>query len=497
MPRSTARLRFAWSFALSFFVLGTVECNSTLINGVDPNGDGGTADGGDPSPPQIPGCTGSCVVNYSCPAAMGPTTISGIVNIPAGNLPINNAQVYIPVGPNMPGPPKPPVSCDSCITQPSPFSTTTDVNGRFVLQNVPSGQNIPLIVQVGKWRRTLIIPSIQDCTTTPLTTDETRLPRNQREGFIPKIALTTGALDAMECLLRKDKLGLDDSEFTNEAGTGRVNLYAGVTGSDRYASGTLFGTANPWWDSPANWQKYDIVMLSCEGYPSSHDMSKKTVAARQAMQTYLNLGGRVFASHWHGVWLQASVAQGGEPPLSVVGTFLNPGNYSPVNYGYSNDGVGDEGTINTGFAKGQALQTWLANNGALNVNQTLPIRGVRVSLMKNNTNVSAMAMNPNPAYGQNWIRLTKNNGTLDTNLFPAQPSQYYSFYTPLSQPPALQCGQMVWTDLHVAGGTGDSSGAGAALAFPQGCTSKGLSPQEKALIFLLFDLTSCIQPQSG
>lgn len=494
LPMSTFRLACMLSLSLCGYL--AAGCNSAMIGGTELNSDGGSDAGGDSTPPQIPGCTGSCVVNYSCPVAMGPTTITGTVNIPAGNLPINNAQVYIPVGATMPGPPKPPVSCDSCVSQPSPFSTTTDVNGRFVLKDVPSGQNIPLIVQVGKWRRTITIPSIADCTTTQLAANETRLPRNQSEGYIPKIALTTGALDAMECLLRSNKLGLDDSEFTVPSGSGRVNLYAGVTGSDRYANGTTFPAANPWWDSAANWQKYDIVMLSCEGYPSSHDLSKKSVAARQAMQTYLNLGGRVFASHWHGVWLQNSVQQGSEPPLSVVGTFLNPANYG-TNYGYSNDGTGDEGTINTAFPRGQALQTWLANNGALNTNQTIPIRGVRVSLMKNNTNVSPMAMNPNPAYGQSWIRLTKNNGTLDTNLFPAQPSQYFSFYTPLSQPPALQCGQMVWTDLHVAGGTGDASGAGATLAFPRGCTSSGLSAQEKALIFLLFDLTSCIQPQSG
>lgn len=494
LPMSTFRL--AWMLSLSLCGYLAAGCNSAMIGGTELNSDGGSDAGGDSTPPQIPGCTGSCVVNYSCPVAMGPTTITGTVNIPAGNLPINNAQVYIPVGATLPGPPKPPVSCDSCVSQPSPFSTTTDVNGRFVLKDVPSGQNIPLIVQVGKWRRTITIPSISDCTTTQLAATETRLPRNQSEGYIPKIALTTGALDAMECLLRSNKLGLDDSEFTVPSGNGRVNLYAGVTGSDRYANGTTFPPANPWWDTAANWQKYDIVMLSCEGYPSSHDLSKKSVAARQAMQTYLNLGGRVFASHWHGVWLQNSVQQGSEPPLSVLGTFLNPANYG-TNYGYSNDATSDEGTINTTFPRGQALQTWLANNGALNTNQTIPIRGVRVSLMKNNTNVSPMAMNPNPAYGQSWIRLTKNNGTLDTNLFPAQPSQYYSFYTPLSQPPALQCGQMVWTDLHVAGGTGDASGAGATLAFPKGCTSSGLSAQEKALIFLLFDLTSCIQPQSG
>ena len=131
---------------------------------------------------------------------------------------------------------------------------------------------------------------------------------------------------------------------------------------------------------------------------------------------------------------------------------------------------GDEGHDHR-LWQGQALQSWLANNGALNTNQTLPIRGVRVSLMKNNTNVGTMAMNPEPGLWQSWIRLTKNNGTLDTNLFPAQPSQYYSFTRRSVSRRRCWCGQMVWTDLHVAGGMAMPRARGGA-GLPRGCTSK-------------------------
>ena len=462
-------------------------CASTYIDpyngngngGGNGNGDGGTGDGGTGTV----GCVGrQCQINYKCPAG-SPTTLTGVVTIPAGNLPLYNANVYIPSGEIPPAPVSGP-SCDRCeqiVPLDVAAKTTTDVNGSFTLTNIPSGKDIPLVIRVGKWRRVITIPSVTDCTSTPIAATETRLPRNRSEGNIPKIALSTGNQDALECLLRSNKLGLDDSEFTTPAGGGSVNLYAGgqrfngTAGTDSYMptlnGGAPFPSSNPWWNDVNNWNKYDIVLLSCEG---DQNAGFKSPAAHAALETFVNNGGRVFASHWHNIWLS-----GATPPLSTVASFVD----SSAG-GYINDLTPITTDINQSFPKGKALAQWLQ----------LPSVGGSTQLGKlviNNSRVTLTGRDTTKT--QNWADYTDAGNLTPPLQNPA--SQYFSFNTPLTAPPQNQCGQMVFTDIHVSGGKSDVSNP--QKPFPSGCTSTGLTPQEKALIFLLFDLTNCLSTVIG
>lgn len=148
--------------------------------------------------------TGSCTV----PACAGGarTTVSGTVFDPAGKVPLYNITVYVPnkpVADFVDGP-----SCDPCDQQTGTSLLSgqpitigkSDVAGKFTLGaaggiggDVPAGDNIPLVIQVGKWRRQVTIPHVDACKDNPLTDmNMTRLPRTQAEGHIPKMALTTG-----------------------------------------------------------------------------------------------------------------------------------------------------------------------------------------------------------------------------------------------------------------------------------------------------------------
>lgn len=437
----------------------------------------------------VPGCTGNCQVRTNCSQDRGPTTLTGVVNIPAGNLPIYGAKVYIPLG-DLPPAPTSGVSCDRCDSiPPSVAYSETDFAGRFTLVNVPSGKNIPLIVRVGKWRRVVTLTQeISECTSTELDPGLTRLPRNQTEGNIPKIAISTGYGDALECILRKNKLGLDDTEFGNPNGTSRVNLFAGgldtrpsggldYRGTLNYSAslngGASFPASSPAWDSAPNfWNKYDAVLLSCEGNQLS---TQKSSNARAALLSYINAGGRVFASHWHNYFIKY-----GPAPLNTVASFVDAG-------GFALDTAPIAATVNQSQPKPKALANWLMLPGVGGSTQLgqLAIEHSRVSL-------TAQVKSPTLS----WVDFS--SSSIPPGL--ANPgSQYFSFNAPIDKPEKDQCGQMVFTDMHVSGAAptapGDHSGAN--LPFPTGCTTTSLTAQEKALIFMLFDLTNCVAPLVG
>ena len=431
--------------------------------GVGPIGTGGTVGGigtNDAGADAALPCTNLQCYQNNCKAGAckvgpcsngGTTSVSGTIYDPSGTLPLYNVIVYVPnagLAPISTG-----ATCEKCGTvSGDPIaSTLTDTKGNFKLDNVPVTSDIPLVIQVGKWRRQITIPSVASCADTPLTNkDQTRLPKSMAEGHLPRMALTTGGADALECLLRK--IGIADSEFTPEGGPGRVNFYTGTNGAPRYNGtmngGAMFTNATTLWNTAANLKAYDLVLLSCEG---TENPTNKTVAARQAMQEYANVGGRVFASHWHNYWLEF-----GPAPFPTVGTWNHQGD--PPNPFTAE--------IDQTFPKGKAMAEWLVNVGSAAPLGQLIIREGKHTLDATNA-----------AVAQRWVY---SNNPLST--------QYLSFNTPMGVPEEMQCGRVVFSDIHVS--SGDTSTR--TTQYPDGCTTSGLTDQEKALVFMLFDLSSCV-----
>ena len=333
---------FSGAAALGMWACGGDDSNSVFDggNGSDTgNGNDATvSDGGgdgcvgpfcsfEGSIPDSGVCSNLCLKQMTCPnAADGAavtTTISGTVYDPADQVPLYNVAVYVPnaaLSPIVHG-----ATCDQCgaTLSGSPLvSTLTDYTGHFVLQNVPVTTNVPLVMQVGKWRRRINIANVSACVDNPITDKTmTRLATKPMETSpdddIPQIALTTGGADALECLPLK--IGIDVGQFTTVAGGGRVNIYQGNGGSQ--LTGGSVSATNFWADNGAMGTNplvdYDMVMLGCEGntYPN-----EKPLAALQAMQSYANVGGRVFGTHYHYYWIESS-----PQPWPITATFDHQG----------------------------------------------------------------------------------------------------------------------------------------------------------------------------
>ncbi|MEO8177313.1 MAG: carboxypeptidase regulatory-like domain-containing protein [Deltaproteobacteria bacterium] len=401
----------------------------------------------------------------TCPGG-GTTSVSGNVYIPSGELALYNAMVYVPdaeLRPFTVGP-----SCGCEITGEPIASALTDSSGHFVLENVPVGPDIPVVVQVGEWRREFKVDSVEACVDTPIADQTLRLPSKQSEGDIPKIAVATGFADALECLVRK--LGIAPEEFTHPRQQGRVNLYAGYGGAERFATslngGDPFPPSGALWSDLPSLAAYDIVLLSCDSRtPSKGGAEDKDARSMQAMYDYLNTGGRVFASHYQEVWFQQ-----GPAPFPDLAEYVDDPSFD-----------GDlSAQVVTAFPKGLAMADWALANGASAAQGEIQIEGAQRTILQEN-----------PAYAQRWLASES-----------PETVQYLSANTPLGATEADQCGRVVLSDLHVSAGSlpeGDDPGddfSEAGTGFPDGCVTSGFSPQEKLLAFMLFDISACVVPDS-
>ncbi|MBA3394342.1 MAG: carboxypeptidase regulatory-like domain-containing protein [Deltaproteobacteria bacterium] len=403
------------------------------------------------------------------------TTISGTVYAPNGTLPLYGIDVFVP---NVTlGAPQDGAICDRCSSSlPGyPLSLTkSDEAGKFTMTNVPSGTNIPVVISTGKWRRTVMLPQVTECTDNALPATETRLPKNKSEGYMPKIAISTGSADALECLVRK--LGIDDKEITTDAQGGMLNLYAdtgagGGQGANKFKGGFPGGSGNfsdskTLWNDVAKLKTYDIVILSCEG---AQHPETKSQAAMDAIKAYADFGGRVFLSHWHNVWIEGSTQGGGNQRPAVwsgpdgIATWNNSG----TTFTTPPDTI-DE--INN--PKGTPFATWM-----LNVMGS-PTRGV-IPIESNTGKQTCTGINNGRA--ERWVYWQQGG---------MQYPQMFQFTTPNETTPDNRCGKVVFSDMHVSG----DSDSTPSTPFPDSCASSALTPQEKALAFMFFDIASCVSP---
>jgi hypothetical protein len=514
------------------------------------------------------GCGGTLTCNGTCPAktkcsgnvcvcddglrcqvatcSSGSTTITGTVYDPAGNNPLYNVMVYVPNA-ALPAIEHGP-SCDQCAADPvtqygDPITAAiTGTDGSFTLTNAPDGTNIPLVMQIGKWRRRITIPTVAKCGTTTLDTSVSRLPRNKSDGLdvsLPVMAVAAGGAhgwaydftvtERLQCLLRR--MGVSDSEFTLPTGIGSVRMYnhfssagcnvlattwdgaacsstpsADTCNQIAGVSGTYPDARTSLWNSATNLNQYDMIFLNCpgdanadlHGYPSHPGDTDR-------MKDYVDRGGRVFAEHYAWGWVRSRTSTSGNytSAFGDVANWYVDDNGNPRS-NWINDpdpsNVWRTATIDTSFARGAALASWLTNV----LTPAQPYGQVNISAWVRETIKSQI----NPP-GQRWM--------YEPQSSPAY-IHFLTFNTPVGASAANQCGRFVFTGMHVSDRIDPKDAfpsdptfnatmtnpAGAKTdsmlyhEFPTCCANRtALSPQEKILEFMIFDLSSCISTNGG
>jgi hypothetical protein len=418
-----------------------------------------------------PGSPLDCFVNKNCPGGTA-TTITGTVFDPAGRNPLPNVVVYVPNVPNRLAPlPTGTVGCTLCNRSIGDFVTFafTDSSGHFELTGVPTGNNVPLVVEIGKWRRMIAVPHVTDCQTTQLPSSASgvaRLPRNRSEGSLPRMALLTGGCDNVACFLRS--VGVDASEFTAPGAGGSIDVYQGLgaTGPGAALSNGISGDCTtsgcPLWSNKTALEPYDQVFLGCE---CDEHVETKPASSLLALRDWVGEGGEVFATHSQATWFK-----NGPSDVQSIANWTS---------GPSSGALGPF-AIDTGFGDGRVLEAWLANLGAADSNGIVTLAPTDVS-----TSVTTVAPS-----ARGWVhdRSTGYDGGAAAGnvklLTAAMPMIAGDAAT-------VACGgAVVFSDIHPGGGQAlqepSSDGSSVPAPVPAACDGGPLTPEEEVLEFLLF-----------
>jgi hypothetical protein len=485
-------------------------------------------------------CTGLCTQQAKCDGG-GTTTLKGTVvagtiatYLPAGVAngdPVPNVLVYVPNSAVLPFTPRSGETqaqqcsvCGADVSGNPLVLTKTAYDGTFTLQNVPVGATIPIVIQLGRWRRQFTVNVATSCgqntvNAAGMPAGILRMPRTQAEGDIPLTAISTGDVDALECVLLK--MGIDSTEFTLNSTTvpknGRVHVYQG-----NGATSSLGATPNEpaLMGATGTYNNYDQVVLPCWGVDptTANSVNAKPAGELANLVTYGNNGGHFFATHFSYAWLYNN------NPYSTTAAWN-------VNH---NTGINSM----TGVVSQTVPPTTPVTNPGVFVEWLNYIHAL--------SNFTAAPPPPNPAD----VTIANARHDVDNVLLqsvdwidgtdPGDQSQmllHYTFDTPVGQ--AAQCGHSIFSDFHVSnsatgadacqantdcpsgtcqflnatcannaacGAAGRCAGNGhcnrgtcIAAQFPSQsnayCGTTPMTAQEKILEYMIWDLSSCVPGQ--
>jgi hypothetical protein len=517
----------------------TVDLCGNVVDCADEGlacGNGGVCVGGIDGPTQCQAggeeACELCSAVPDCDDVAQPTRLTGRVITPgrddgntANQVGVPNALVYILRTADLDalpvisfGVPEDGQSCDRCEDQdlgPLLVGAITDSTGNFVLEGrVPVGVDFLLVVKAGKFRRVITynVPADKACDTLSLPVtmsieggevdgqgvddNPTRLPRSLTDGLavnIPKIGISTGRIDAMECVF--EKMGIAEGEFGNPGSDASIQMYRG-NGPNDTPEGAKIDDLTPndseLYGSLTRLATYDMIVSDCEGGGwdgrDTENLFPERIANGDKIREYVDRGGRLFASHLSMSWLNenGTAAYEAEDPIAagLAGAatwdidYLRTGNLDDSGTGV----VSIEGDRPLASPRIEGFATWLVNEGVTTVDD----EGVDDDYRFTITDPRSLATEIKPGTEEFIYR--------EGGTFPRV--QQFSFNTPFGAPDDAACGRVAYSGFHVAGTSGSSNPFSTSV-FPAHCQGEAandgnLTNQEKVLLYMLFDLGACV-----
>jgi hypothetical protein len=234
--------------------------------------------------------------------------------------------------------------------------------------------------------------------------------------------------------------------------------------------------------SQAALNAYDMVVFDCEG--TDHH-ARDLTPDRERVLSYTDAGGRVFASHWSYEWLDDTGSLDMAAAWNTGGSATND-----VAYVSLPDGA----TMRSGAnpIKSLLYRDWLVYQGALTDTAGGQLEAPETPQLqiRDPRDVAGPTVGD---FTDEWLYRDSIDPAMSESPASSDPRvQQLSFNTPYGSAEDAICGRVAFTAFHVA-----TNASGATLSthnqfFPAECRSAELTPQEKTLAFMLFDLAACV-----
>jgi hypothetical protein len=403
----------------------------------------------------------------SCPRG-GDTIVMGKVTAPNGVDPIREALVYVPQS-GRPDDFPAGVSCDACDSPtvgPVVTRTTTDIDGSFVLRRVPATAETPIVIQKGRFRRIVSAP-IAPCVNNELPPAQTRLPRAQAEGNLPRMAVAAGNWDSIECVLRH--IGIADGEFTSSMGQGAVHLYNNVGGG----RGGGLASVTELLGDVERMARYDLIFLNCSDHTNSRGLLAQA-RVRQNLVDYVSRGGRIYVTDYSYDFVQQPapfapfICFNDDQPCTV----LEPHGFATAT---RSDRTARERSfiaeVEQGTEGGRALAEWLSRLPQPIPDGRVPIEDPISTFVLIRQTAADQVKYPSTT----WLSATLQGARRPVTV---------TFDYPVA--PQQSCGKVLYSSYHTRERRSPSAD------FPGYCPAGPMIPQEKVLEFLIFEISACL-----